>query len=41
VIAAGGDPRKCVYSGVAKNENSIQKALEYGIYCFNVESEES
>ncbi len=39
VIAAGGDPSKCVYSGVAKNENSIQKALEYGIYCFNVESE--
>ena len=39
VIAAGGDPRKCVYSGVAKNEHSIQKALEYGIYSFNVESE--
>jgi len=39
VIAAGGDPSKCVYSGVAKNEHSIQKALEYGIYCFNVESE--
>jgi len=39
VIAAGGDPSKCVYSGVAKNEYSIQKALEYGIYCFNVESE--
>jgi diaminopimelate decarboxylase len=38
VIAAGGDPSKCVYSGVAKNEHSIQKALEYGIYCFNVES---
>ena len=39
VIAAGGNPGKCVYSGVAKNEYSIQKALEYGIYCFNVESE--
>ena len=39
VIAAGGNPSKCVYSGVAKNEYSIQKALEYGIYCFNVESE--
>jgi len=39
VIAAGGNPIKCVYSGVAKNEYSIQKALEYGIYCFNVESE--
>ena len=39
VIAAGGDPKKCVFSGVAKTEYSIQKALEYGIYCFNVESE--
>ena len=39
VIAAGGNPSKCVYSGVANNEYSIQKALEYGIYCFNVESE--
>ena len=39
VIAAGGNPSKCIYSGVAKNEYSIQKALEYGIYCFNVESE--
>ena len=39
VIAAGGNPSKCVYSGVAKNEYSIQKALEYGIDCFNVESE--
>ena len=39
VIAAGGNPSNCVYSGVAKNEYSIQKALEYGIYCFNVESE--
>lgn len=40
VITAGGDPSKCVFSGVAKNENSIKKALEYGIYCFNVESED-
>jgi diaminopimelate decarboxylase len=40
VIAAGGDPRKCVFSGVAKSEHSIRKALEYGIYCFNVESED-
>lgn len=38
VIAAGGDPKKCVFSGVAKTEHSIHKALEYGIYCFNVES---
>ena len=40
VIASGGDPAKCVFSGVAKTENSIRKALEYGIYCFNVESED-
>ncbi len=40
VIASGGDPSKCVFSGVAKTENSIRKALEYGIYCFNVESED-
>ena len=40
VIASGGDPGKCVFSGVAKTENSIRKALEYGIYCFNVESED-
>ena len=39
VIAAGGNPSKCVYSGVATNEYSIQKALEYGIYCLNVEYE--
>ena len=39
VIASGGDPAKCVFSGVAKTENSIRKALDYGIYCFNVESE--
>ena len=38
VIAAGGNPKKCVFSGVAKTEQAIQKALEYGIYCFNVES---
>lgn len=38
VIAAGGDPAKCVFSGVAKTRSDIQKALEIGIYCFNVES---
>ena len=27
VITAGGDPRKCVFSGVAKNENSIFLSL--------------
>jgi len=38
VIAAGGKPSLCVFSGVAKTKDSIQKALEYGIHCFNVES---
>ncbi len=38
VIAAGGDPRKVVFSGVAKTEEEIQFALEHNIMCFNVES---
>lgn len=39
VIAAGGDPRKVVFSGVGKRSDEIQRALEVGIHCFNVESE--
>jgi diaminopimelate decarboxylase len=39
VIAAGGDPRKVVFSGVGKRASEIRRALELGIYCFNVESE--
>ena len=39
VVAAGGIPSRCVFSGVAKSKVEIQKALEIGIYCFNVESE--
>jgi len=39
VIAAGGDPRKCVFAGVAKSAAEIEFALRKGIYCFNVESE--
>jgi diaminopimelate decarboxylase len=39
VIAAGGDPRKCVFAGVGKTEGEIRFALEQGIYSFNVESE--
>ena len=38
VIAAGGKPERCVFSGVSKTETEIQRALELGIYCFNVES---
>ncbi|MCY4045648.1 MAG: diaminopimelate decarboxylase [Cellvibrionales bacterium] len=39
VIAAGGDPAKVVFSGVAKKSSEIARALEVGIHCFNVESE--
>jgi diaminopimelate decarboxylase len=38
VLAAGGDPSKIVFSGLGKQEEDIQKALEVGIACFNVES---
>jgi diaminopimelate decarboxylase len=39
VLAAGGDPSKVVFSGVAKRPEEMQRALEVGIHCFNVESE--
>lgn len=39
VLAAGGDPSKIVFSGVGKQIEEIRRALEVGIYCFNVESE--
>lgn len=38
VLAAGGDPAKTVFSGVAKTAEEIQRALDVGIHCFNVES---
>ncbi|MFD2165732.1 diaminopimelate decarboxylase [Thalassotalea euphylliae] len=38
VIAAGGDPKKVVFSGVGKKSAEIRYALEQGIHCFNVES---
>lgn len=38
-IAAGGDPKKCVFAGVGKTEDEITYALKAGIYAFNVESE--
>jgi diaminopimelate decarboxylase len=37
VIAAGGDPRKIVFSGVGKREDEIYMALQIGIRCFNIE----
>lgn len=39
VLAAGGDPGKVVFSGLGKTEAEMQRALEVGIKCFNVESE--
>ena len=39
VLAAGGSPDKIVFSGVGKRHDEIKRALEVGIYCFNVESE--
>jgi diaminopimelate decarboxylase len=39
VLAAGGDPKKVVFSGVGKTAAEMRAALEAGIFCFNVESE--
>lgn len=38
VIAAGGNPAKVVFSGVAKTADDMRFALDLGIKCFNVES---
>ncbi len=39
VLAAGGDARKVVFSGVGKSVAEMRMALDAGILCFNVESE--
>ena len=39
VIAAGGDPAKCVFAGVGKTEAEIEFALRRKIYCLVAESE--
>ena len=39
VLAAGGEARKVVFSGVGKTSAEMRQALEAGILCFNVESE--
>jgi len=39
VLAAGGEPRKILFSGVGKTEDEIAYALESGILCLNLESE--
>src|SRR6266571_6005713 len=38
-IAAGAEPRDCVFAGPGKTEHEIAFALRQGIYCLNVESE--
>jgi diaminopimelate decarboxylase len=39
VLKAGADPKKIVFSGVAKSIVEIERALQVNIKCFNVESE--
>jgi diaminopimelate decarboxylase len=39
VLAAGGDARKTLFSGVGKTESEIRFALEKDIGCINLESE--
>ena len=39
VLTAGGKPSNIVFSGVGKKRSEIKRALEVGIYCFNVESD--
>jgi diaminopimelate decarboxylase len=38
VLAAGGDAKKVVFSGVGKRPDEMRRALEVGVKCFNVES---
>ena len=38
VLAAGGDPKKIIFSGLGKTEAEIEQALNAKIHCFNVES---
>ena len=39
VLAAGGEAKKIIFSGVGKTRAEMRRALEIGIGCFNVESE--
>ena len=40
VIEAGADPAKIVFSGVGKQAHEMSLALQHGIRCFNIESEQ-
>ena len=39
VMAAGADPRRCVFAGAGKTEAEIEFALKREVYSFNAESE--
>lgn len=39
VLLAGGKPERIVFSGVGKTPAEMARALDVGIFCFNVESE--
>ncbi|HEX7518564.1 MAG TPA: diaminopimelate decarboxylase [Chthoniobacterales bacterium] len=39
VLAAGGDPRCCIFAGVGKSQEEIEYALDQRVLSFNVESE--
>lgn len=39
VLAAGGDVRKVIFSGVGKSVEDINFGMDHNIFCFNVESE--
>lgn len=39
VLRAGGQADKVVFSGVGKQVHEMQRALEVGVHCFNIESE--
>ena len=39
VLAAGGEAKKIVFSGVGKSAADMRLALQAGVLCFNVESE--
>lgn len=39
VLRAGGSPSRIVFSGVGKSVEEMARALDVGIFCFNVESE--
>ena len=39
VLLAGGKAENVVFSGVGKTRDEMRRALEAGVYCFNIESE--